>query len=272
MSQSEIDNLYFDLQADFGITKHMGGFKATRELAELCHIGENSHLLLVGCGIGHSLIYIARHFGCRITSIDISEKMVLRSLERVKRYGLEKQVEIKVGDAQNIPCKDNLFDAVICESVTAFVLDKRKAVNEYQRVAKPGGYIGLNEVAWIKEPTQELKAYAAQIMAGADFLTYAGWQQLLQDSGLKNIEIRPYKFNAGSQYLAEIQQLSIPDIARAWGRFISQSFTNPAYRKFIKSIMSKPGLIFQFTKHIGYGLYVGRKPKVQDSIPNYFIK
>jgi len=37
--QSEIDpqskNLYFDLQADFGITKHMGGMKATRKLVEM---------------------------------------------------------------------------------------------------------------------------------------------------------------------------------------------------------------------------------------------
>lgn len=41
---------------------------------------------------------------------------------------------------------------VVCESVTAFPEDKRKAVSEYVRITKPGGHIGLNETTWLKTP------------------------------------------------------------------------------------------------------------------------
>jgi len=41
-SSSDLESLYFELQSDFGITKHMGGRKATDELIELCHLEAGS--------------------------------------------------------------------------------------------------------------------------------------------------------------------------------------------------------------------------------------
>lgn len=43
--------------------------------------------------------------------------MVERSKERAKRKNVEDKVEFKIGDAQDLPFKDGVFDAVICESV-----------------------------------------------------------------------------------------------------------------------------------------------------------
>ena len=148
--QPENDNLYFDIQADFGITKHMGGQKATRELVESCHIDQNKSLLVIGCGIGSSLVYIAKHFGCQITAIDISEGMIAKAKERIKKHGLEGKIIIKVADAQKLPFENNSFDAVICESVIAFLPDKQKGMKEFFRVTQPGGYVGINEVTWMK--------------------------------------------------------------------------------------------------------------------------
>ena len=57
---SELENPYFDLQAEMGFTKHMGGLKTTRELIELCHIDKDTYVLDVGCGVGMSACYIAK--------------------------------------------------------------------------------------------------------------------------------------------------------------------------------------------------------------------
>jgi len=78
--------------------------------------------------------------------------MVERSRERVKRENLAERVEIRVADAQDLPFDDAVFDAVITESVTAFPEDKQKAVSEYARVTRAGGYVGLNECIWWKVP------------------------------------------------------------------------------------------------------------------------
>lgn len=255
----EEKSLYFDLQADFGITKHLGGLKATRELVELCNVEKGKYILEVGCGIGTTPCYIAERYGSRVVGVDISERMIERSKERAKRKGLEGKIEFRVADAQNLPFQDGLFDVVIGESITAFVKDKQRAVSEYVRVAKPGGYLGLNEATWVKAPPPELVKYIYLIMAKADFLTSKGWKELLEGSGLRDIEVRNYKFDARSQYIEEIRGLDVREYARAWYRFLTQSFTNPAYRRFAKDVFSTPKNIFKFMDHIGYGIYVGRK-------------
>jgi arsenite methyltransferase len=258
--QPDNEHLYFDLQADFGITKHMGGKRASRELVELCHIDQNKSLLVIGCGIGSSLVYIARQFGCQITAVDISEGMIAKAQERINKNGLDGKIILKVADAQKLPFENNTFDASICESVTAFLPEKQKGLREYARVTKPGGYVGINEVTWIKEPTSDLEEYARTVMAGAKFLDTEGWKSLLIGAGLKELVVVSGKFKGGAQLIEEMRLSDMADRLKAMGRFIKGLFKNPAYRKFSPQILSQPGMMFKFTSHIGHGLYVGRKP------------
>jgi ubiquinone/menaquinone biosynthesis C-methylase UbiE len=257
---SENENLYFDLQADFGITKHMGGQRATRELVELCHIDQNKSLLVIGCGIGSSLVYIARQFGCQITAIDISEGMIARAEERMIKYGLDKIIILKVADAQKLPFENNTFDAVISESVTAFLPDKQKGLKEYERVTKPGGYVGINEVTWIKEPTPDLEDYAYNILGGARFLNSESWKALMTGARLQELVVVNGRFKGGAQLIEEMRLSDLSDRFKAMGRFIRGVFNNPAYRRYSQLVLSKTGMMFKFTSHIGHGLYVGRKP------------
>jgi len=76
---SDIEPLYFELQSDFGITKHMGGRKATHELIELCHLEAGQSVLEVGCGIGSTACYLAGECDMLVTSVDISPRMVERA-------------------------------------------------------------------------------------------------------------------------------------------------------------------------------------------------
>jgi ubiquinone/menaquinone biosynthesis C-methylase UbiE len=135
-----------------GLTKHIGGVKATQELAELCHIGKDTYVLDVGCGAGITPCLLAKQFGCRVMGVDLREGMVERSKQWAKKAGLSKEVEFKVADAQELPFANDLFDVVMTESVTVFPADKQKAVNEYTRVVKPAGYVALNESTWINYP------------------------------------------------------------------------------------------------------------------------
>lgn len=176
LSPEEMKEFYFEFQSFIGITNHMGGPKATRELAELCHIGEGKRVLEVGCGVGVTPCYLAREYGCRVVGVDISEKMVDRSRKRAKRGGMEDRIEFRVADAQDLPFEDATFDAVIGESVTAFVEDKQRAVSEYVRVTKPRGYVGLNECIWVKAPPPGLAKYMSRAM-DAEFPPHDGWRE-----------------------------------------------------------------------------------------------
>ena len=262
LSPQEIPGLepsYFELQADWGITKHIGGLKATEELIELCHIEEGKYVLEVGCGVGITACYVAKRHGCRVVGVDISERMIDRSVERAKREGVEDRVEFKVADVQNLPFEDNLFDVVIGESVTAFPEDKQRAVSEYVRVTKPGGYVGLNEGIWIKTPPPtELVEYLSRI-TGARLETSDGWKELLEGSGLRDIEARTYKVNLLNEMISQIRRFDFREYLRAWHRFLSQCITSPACRRFAKEALTVPNSIFKFLEYAGYGIYVGRK-------------
>ena len=124
---------YFGIQAYAGITKHGGSLSATREFIQLCHIKKDSLVLDVGCGVGATSCYLAKKIGCRIVGVDIREDMVARAKERAQRETNGHLVEFVVMDAQDLPFEDGTFDAVISESVTLFVGDKRRALNEYVR-------------------------------------------------------------------------------------------------------------------------------------------
>ena len=256
---TELEHPYFELQASWGMTKHMGGLKATGELVELCHINKGKYVLVVGCGVGITPCYLAKRYGCRVVGVDLSERMVDRSNERAKRESVGDRVECRIADAQNLPFEDALFDAVICESVNAFVEDKQRAVSEYVRVTKPGGYVGLNECTWIKAPPPGLAEYLSRTV-GAEFLTCNnGWKELLEGSGLRDIVARTYNTNALSQWINEVRQFEFLDFLRAWYRFLFLFIKSSACRRFAKEALTMPKSIFRVFKYCGYGIYVGRK-------------
>lgn len=252
------ENPYFEVQAYWGMTKHMGGLKATDQLIDLCHITHDKYVLVVGCGVGLTPCYLAKKYGCRVVGVDLSAKMVDRSKERAKREGVDARIEFRVADAQNLPFDDATFDIVICESVNAFIDDKPKAISEYIRVIKLGGYLGLNEVSWLKMPPQELAAYLCRVMS-AEFLTCNGWKELFESSGLRETVALAYKTNAINQWTSEVRQFELADFIKAWCRYFYMFVKNPSARKFTREALSFPRSIFGLFQYFGYGLYAGRK-------------
>ncbi len=252
---------FFDFAARVGITKHIGSLEATESLIELCHIGQGKYVLDVGCGVGVTPCYLARTHGCRVVGVDILEGMIERSKERAKKEKVLDRVEFRIADAQNLPFEDDLFDAVITESVTAFPEDKQKAVKEYARVTKPGGYVGLSESTWLKvPPPPELIAWAAQDL-GANIgpLTASEWVGLLECAGLKGIVAKTYAINLRDEGKGMLRRYGWGGMVGILYRMLSLYITSPAYRKFVKQVRENEVTPAHLDEYFGYGLYVGRK-------------
>ena len=248
----------FDIQAEVGLTKQLGGFKATKELIQLCHIDRGKYVLDVGCGVGVTPCYIAKRHGCRVVGVDVRQRMINWSNERAKREGVEDRVEFRVADAQDLPLKDGLFDVVIGESITAFLEDKQRAVNEYTRVTKPGGYVGLNESTWIKAPppTELVEFLASDLSGKAEILTSDAWLGLLECSGLRDIAVRIYKTNNLSESINFIRRYGLRGLLAISYRSLSLYRRDLAYRNIAKEAGSMPKNLLEY---MGYGIYVGRK-------------
>jgi arsenite methyltransferase len=257
----EKQDAFFDFAAEVGFTKHIGGLQATDALLKLCCISKDSVILDVGCGAGVTPVNIAKQYGCRVFGVDISERMIQRSIQRAAKEKVMDKVEFRTADAQELPFEDDFFDAVITESVTAFPEDKQKAVNEYARVTKPGGYVGLNESTWLRSPpTPEMIAWVSQDIGGsASPLTSEEWTGLLETAGLKNIVARTSEIDVQNEARGIFRRYGFGGMLTVWSRMLSLYIRNPSYREFVKGV-GRTGIVPQNLEiYFGYGLYVGQK-------------
>jgi ubiquinone/menaquinone biosynthesis C-methylase UbiE len=246
---------FLDMQADVGVTKHIGGFEATTELLSLCHIEGAREVLNVGCGIGVGSAYIAKKYGCHVVGVDVSEKMIDWSRRRAREERIESKVEYRTADVLDLPFEADRFDVVFAESVLIFVEDKARAIRECVRVTMPGGYVGLNEGFWTEQPSTELVALAKDAV-GPCVPTLETWQALWEASGLQERAVQTRQIDARTEVKSRIQWIGWRWLLRAWGRALRLYITNPATRQSIKKQFDVPPEVFQY---LGYGLFVGKK-------------
>jgi ubiquinone/menaquinone biosynthesis C-methylase UbiE len=252
------ESVYFDFQAEAGMTKHLGGAKATDEMLDLCYVTANNQVLDVGCGAGSSACYIARKRDCYVTGVDIRPKMVERAEKTAASQGLQERTAFQVADAQSLPFEDNQFDVLLCQSVLAFVADKSRALHEFIRVTRPGGYIAFTEAQWRIQPEPDMQKFLDEY-AGPEtnVLPREEWLDLLQNSGLTDLVMRAYDVNPASDSLNQIRQTGCLSILGVWGRAIALFLNQRKYREFAKNAVKLPK---ELANSMSYGIYVGRKP------------
>lgn len=252
----ERQRVYFKMLAEIGVTKHLGSLKATDEMLELCHVGEGSHLLDVGCGIGLTPPYLVKEYGCRVVGIDLVPRMIARSLEQARRDGITEETAFCAADAQALPFADGLFDVVMIESVNVFVPDLPRAFGEYLRVIRPGGYVGMNESTWLESPSEEAVAYMEKI--GAHLRTREAWEAQLSAAGLEDVVARDYALDLRQEAKGRLRRFGCNGMLRALVGIFPAIFKNAESRALLKEAMGQmPNSV---TRIMGYGVYVGRKP------------
>lgn len=95
--------------------------------------------LEVAVGTGLNLDHYSEDV--RLTGLDLSPEMLAIARERSTQIG--RSVDLREGDAHNLPFEDGSFDSVVCTYSLCNIPDPQQAVNEMKRVLKPGGKLIL---------------------------------------------------------------------------------------------------------------------------------
>jgi ubiquinone/menaquinone biosynthesis C-methylase UbiE len=101
----------------------------------------------VGSGPG----YLAADMGAavgptgRICGIDISDSMIAMARARCVE---QPWVELRVGDATQLPFADGEFDVAVSTQVCEYVSDASRALEELHRVLRPGGRALILDTDW----------------------------------------------------------------------------------------------------------------------------
>lgn len=160
----------------------------TRLAFDLFVPAQGMRVLDVGCGTGNFSIKLAQK-RCKVTGIDISEKMLDIAREKAKMAGFN--IEFKKMDVYNLDFPSESFDAVFSMAAFEFIKEPQKAFNEMYRVLVPGGQLLIGTIhkdsAWGRLYTKQAKS-PDSIFRFADFKTLKELEDLDREHLVKSGE------------------------------------------------------------------------------------
>ncbi|WP_436347660.1 class I SAM-dependent methyltransferase [Natronorubrum sp. FCH18a] len=102
-------------------------------------------ILDVGCGTGVISLLLAE-LGHDVTGVDFSSEMLERARAKVEQS--DRSVEFQRGDAENLAQSDDAYDLVTARHLIWTLPTPERAIDEWQRVVRPGGRLVLIEGHW----------------------------------------------------------------------------------------------------------------------------
>lgn len=116
-----------------------------RELVDHTVAGQPETILDVATGTGAVAIEMARRTGGRVTGVDITEPMMWQAQGKVSGAALAEPIGFVAGRAEQLPFRDDSFDALAFTYLFRYVADPAATMREMVRVVRPGGVIASLE-------------------------------------------------------------------------------------------------------------------------------
>jgi cyclopropane-fatty-acyl-phospholipid synthase len=131
-------------------------------LCQKLRLQPTDHVLEIGSGWGGFSLHAARHYGCRVTTITISEAQFKLARQRFGEAGLSDRIQILLQDYRHL---SGSFDKIVSIEMMEALGDKylQTYLTKLNQLLKPGGLIGLQ---FITVPDHR----HAQLRRGVDWI------------------------------------------------------------------------------------------------------
>ncbi|MFU2127234.1 class I SAM-dependent methyltransferase [Gallibacterium anatis] len=186
------DEIGHNFLARLGKTRlRPGGKKGTDWLIANGDFNKDKKVLEVACNMGTTAISLAERFGCHIEGVDLDEQALAKAQKNISEAKLDNLIHVQRANAMKLPFADSSFDIVINEAMlTMLPLEaKRKAVTEYFRVLKPGGFLLTHDVMLLEHNEAQILATLREVInVSITPLTKEGWKDLFKQAGFSNVD------------------------------------------------------------------------------------
>lgn len=149
-NSSDADHFYFCIWG--GEDLHLGIYendtdsvftasqRTVQKMAEtLGNLGKGMEVLDIGAGFGGSARYLVKHYGCRVTALNLSEEQNRRNRCMNEEQGVSDSITVVDGSFEDIPFSDDSFDVVWSQDAILHSGKKERVLGEAARVLRPGG-------------------------------------------------------------------------------------------------------------------------------------
>jgi tocopherol O-methyltransferase len=121
--------------------------KLIERLARKAGVPRGARVLDVGCGLGGSSRWLARHLDCSVLGVTLSSVQAGAAAQRARDEGLGERTEFRVLDANRLDLPSDSFDVVWVIECSEHLEDKPAFFRDCARVLRPGGRLAL--CAWL---------------------------------------------------------------------------------------------------------------------------
>jgi SAM-dependent methyltransferase len=164
---------------------HIGGRVATERFLRQLDIDRSHHVLDVGCGLGGASRFAARHYGCRITGIDLTQEYVETGQVLCSWVGLNDRIHLEIGDATALSYEGDTFDRAFMMHVGMNISDKRSLAHELHRVLRPGGKLGIYDIMSMRDGQLQFPVPWATEPENSVVATPAEYRNAVQGAGFR---------------------------------------------------------------------------------------
>ena len=172
---------------------HEALLKINDVMAEKANINSGDYILDAGCGVGGSAVYLAKHYGCKILGISLSEKQIFSAQNNALSKQVVGLVHFEVNNFCQTGYKDETFDVVWAIESVCHANQKSDFIQEAFRLLKPGGRLILADFFVVDKRFNKREAYIIQQWASGwavpDFDNIPHFVQSLKHTGFRNINI-----------------------------------------------------------------------------------
>ncbi len=175
----------FDEWAKTGRGENMeyGHGDVVAQVLEQLNIRPGFQVLDLGCGIGWATRLLAgRAAGVQAIGVDVSPVMVA---EAEKLSSLRIRARYEVGSFEDLDFKDGKFDLVFSMEALYYSPDLPKALQEIQRVLKPGCAAELVVDCYAGRPTTD--GWSKAVGLDLHVLSEADWQAAAEAAGFQDV-------------------------------------------------------------------------------------
>lgn len=139
-----------------GTTIRPGGLTLTDRALEFCSFAAGAQLLDVGCGAGASVEHLRRRYNFDARGVDVSPALIAEGLWR------NPDLPLSGGAAEALPYQDESHDGILCECVLSLLDEPFRALTEFRRLLRSGGYLMLSDMYNRESATGQTEAWLSE--------------------------------------------------------------------------------------------------------------
>ncbi|HVE70508.1 MAG TPA: class I SAM-dependent methyltransferase [Thermoanaerobaculia bacterium] len=176
-----------------------GGKRTINRIARLTLLDRESRVLEVGCTTGFTSIELAAISRARILGVDVIPAAVAEAERRRRALpaSMAERIEFRVADLFDLLGRIEPVDLVVVGGATTFMQRKQDAVQAYQLLLRPYGFLSVTTLFYRSEPPQDIVQRVGNIIGTRiDVKLAPDWLDLFTSTGLELYHCERHELDA----------------------------------------------------------------------------